>query len=82
MVSERKNEDNRKFELVKDQEEFLRELNTYLPKFMYYLWEQPEIVAAIIKNADADELKEISPLFANNFYENILSSYYIEDNLM
>jgi len=82
MVSERKNEDNRKFELVKNHEVFLRELNTFLPKFMFYLWEQPEIVAAIMKNADADELKEISPLFANNFYENILSSYYIEDNLM
>ena len=82
MISERMNEDNRTFELVKEQGEYLRDLNTYLPKLMSYLWEQPKTVATIIKNADADELKEIAPLFGNNFYENILSSYYIEDNLM
>ena len=82
MISRRKNEDNRNYELLDDQSELLRDLNTYFPKLMTYLWEQPETVATIIKNANGEELKELAPLFANNFYDNILSPYYIEDNLM
>ena len=55
----------------------------YLPKLMNYLWEQPEIVASVIKHGDVKELKDhLAPFFANNFYENILSSYFMEDNLM
>ena len=82
MISRRKNDENRNYELLDDQSELLRDLNTYFPKLMTYLWEQPETVATIIKNANSEELKELAPLFANNFYDNILSPYYIEDNLM
>ena len=83
MIAERRGKDDRRFELVEDQGELLRDLNTYLPKLMNYLWEQPKIVAAVIKNSDIANLKEyLAPFLANNFYENILSSYYIEDNLM
>ena len=50
---------------------------------MEYMWELPEVVASIIKKADITELKKnVAPYFVNNFYENILSPYYIEDNLM
>ena len=50
---------------------------------MDYLWENPKIIAKIIQNADIDDIKtNLSSFIANNFYENILSSYYIEDNLM
>ena len=82
ILSGRMKENNTKFELVKDQSKFLQNLNIYLQRLMTYLWEKPEIVAAILKKAGADELKELAPLFGNNFYENILSSNYIEDNLM
>ena len=83
MIAERMKKDERKFELVEDQSELLRDLNTYLPKLMNYLWDQPKVVAAVIKNAEIKDLKEyLAPFLANNFYENILSSYYIEDNLM
>ena len=83
MIAERRGKDDRRFDLVEDQGELLRDLNTYLPKLMNYLWEQPKIVAAVIKNSDITNLKEyLAPFLANNFYENILSSYYIEDNLM
>ncbi len=72
------------FEIVKDNGDVLRDLNTYLPKLMNYLWEQPNVVMSIIKNSDPKrELKDyLAPFFAHYFYENILSSYYIEDNLM
>ena len=83
IVAERTKKDNRVYKLVEEQSELLRDLNTYLPKFMHYLWDQHKIVASIIKNCEISILKEyLAPFFANNFYENILSSYYIEDNLM
>ena len=83
MIAERTGKDDRKFEIVEEQGELLRDLNTYLPKLMNYLWEQPKIVVGVIKNADNNNLKEyLAPFLTNNFYENILSSYYIEDNLM
>ena len=83
MIAERVKNDKRIFELVEEHSEFLRDLNTYIPKLINYLWEQPKIVAAVIKNAEINILKEhLAPFLANNFYENILSSYYIEDNLM
>ena len=83
IISERMGKDYRKFELVEDQGELLRDLNTYFPKLMNYLWEQPKVVSSIIQNCEPTDLKQyIAPLFANNFYENILSQKYIEDNLM
>ena len=83
MISERTKKDYRKYELVKNQGEVLRDLNTYFPKLMNYLYEEPKIISLIIQNSQIDELKQyLAPFFANNFYENILSSYFIEDNLM
>ena len=83
MIAERTKKDDRKFELVKNPGELIRDLNTYFPKLMNYLWEQPKIVSFIIQNSGNEELREhLAPFFANNFYENILSSYFIEDNLM
>ena len=75
--------DDRQFELIEDKGEILRDLFTYFPKLMNYLWESPKIVALIIQNTNTKDVKEyLAPFFANNFYENILSSSYIEDNLM
>ena len=83
MISERIGKDDRIFELVEDQGEILRDLYTYFPKLMKYLWESPKIVALIIQNTEIKDVKEyLAPLFSNNFYENILSSSYMEDNLM
>ena len=82
LIAERSNKEERVYELV-EQTEFLRDLNTYFPKLMSYLWDQPNMISLIIQNTDIKDLKNyIAPLFANNFYENILSTYYIEDNLM
>ena len=80
-ISERIKKDSRTYELI-EHDESLGFLNTYLRNLMSYLWEKPEIVYVIIKNANHNDLKEIAPLFANNFYENILSSNYTGDNLM
>jgi len=75
--------DNRILELCEKEGEILRDLNTYIPNLMNRLWEQPKTVVSVIEHASISDLKNhLAPFFANNFYENILSSYYIEDNLM
>ena len=83
MIDERTREEDRKYELVKDPSVYLRDLNTYIPKLLNYLWAEPKIVCFIIQKAELKYVKKfLAPLFADNFYENILSSNYIEDNLM
>jgi len=83
MIDERTREEDRKYELVKEPSVYLRDLNTYIPKLLNYLWAEPKIVCFIIQKAELKYVKKfLAPLFADNFYENILSSNYIEDNLM
>ena len=82
-ISQKEGKDDRKFELVEGEGELLRDLNTYIPKLLNYLWEKPKLVAQIIQKADLKDVEEyLAPFFSNNFYENILSSSYIEYNLM
>ena len=69
--------------LVKNNYDYLEELNTYIPKLMKYIWEDPKLTAKILLYSDEEDTKKyIAPLICNNFYENILSSNYIEDHLM
>ena len=88
MIASKNLKDNRKYEITENQGEFLRDLNTYLPKLMNYLWENPKIVASMLENSAREneeniDLKDyIAPFITNNFYENILSSYFMEENLM
>ena len=83
-ISERIGKETIQYQLVEDPGKLLIDLNMYLPKLMNYLWEEPGIIATTLKYADpTNDLKDIlAPLFANDFYENIISSYYIEDNLI
>ena len=82
MISNRK-ENGKIIELVDNKEEFLAELNLFLPHFLFYLWEHPKIMSMLLQNAEIDDIKNyLAPLIVNNFYENILSSYFIEENLI
>ena len=50
---------------------------------MNLLWKHPKVVAKLLSYSDKEDVrKNLAPFFVNNFYENILSSVYIEDNLM
>ena len=50
---------------------------------MENLWKDPKLIATLLINSDKNDVKEnLAPFFADNFYENILSSSYIEDNLL
>ena len=55
----------------------------FIPNFFYYLWGNPKLVAEIIKNCDIKDIKaSLANLFINNFYKNILSNNYVENNLL
>lgn len=75
-----------KFQLLYDpidQEKYLGEIYTYVPMFMNYLWNDPKMVSYLLINSKKEDVqKYIAPLIVNNFYENILSSSYIEDHLL
>ena len=75
-----------KYQLLSDkdeQEKYLGEISTYVPLFMNYLWENPKIISFLLINSKKDDVKKyLAPLIVNNFYENILSSNYIEDHLI
>ena len=49
IIAERTKKETRVFKLVEDQTELLRDLNTYLPKLMHYLWEQHKVVVSVVK---------------------------------
>ena len=83
LIDEKTKTEDRKYELVKNPDEYLNDLNTDIPKLMNDLWEKPKIVCSIIQNSKKNFVKKhLSSLFADNFYENILSSNSMEDRLM
>ena len=69
--------------LVKDKTELLGDLSVPALKFLNYLWEEPKIVAILLSNSNKNEVKEyLAPFICNNFYQNIISPYTIEENLL
>ena len=73
----------KEYTLVENNQDYLSELNIYIPKLLNYVWDDPKLVVNLLLNADKEDTKKyLAPLICNNFYENILSSNYIEDPLM
>ena len=69
--------------LIENNYDYLSDLNTYIRNLISYLWDDPKLLADLLLNSDEDDIKNyLAPLICNNFYENILSSNYIEDPLM
>jgi hypothetical protein len=70
MISTRINDDNKKYELVVDNDDhcrFFKEMNTYIPKLLFYLWSKPKVVSEILLNSDKSLVKEyLAPIIANN----------------
>ena len=76
------NKSEKKFILKQDLSD-LKILINYIPNLLECLWENPKLVADLIINSDLKDVKEtLSYLFMNNFYENILSTNNIENNLI
>ena len=86
MISDRIKHDNTQLELieVKDRSNnILENLKHFFPHLMFYLWENPQKMALILQNADITDVKNyLANFIVNNFYENILSPNFIEENLI
>ena len=69
--------------LVKDSQDFLKDLNVNVLKYFNNLWNEPKTIAALLLNSDNEDVKNIlAPFFCHNFYQNILSPYTVEENLL
>ena len=69
--------------LVESSEEYLFNLYMFIKSILNNLWEEPEILANLLIKANKEETKKyLAPLICNNFYENILSPNYIQDQLI
>ena len=50
---------------------------------MEFLWNEPKTVAHLLNLSNVHDIKSnLAPFFVHYFYENVLSSVYMEDNLM
>ena len=55
----------------------------FIQNILEGLWKEPEVMYYIISKCDKEDMREnLSSFIVNNFYDNILSSSYIEDNLL
>ena len=73
----------KEYSLVEQNYDYLSDLNTFVTNILKYLWEEPKLIADLFIRADHEDIKQyIAPLICNNFFENILSSNYIEDPLI
>ena len=82
LIAQKSNNDI-EISLVEEPESYLLDLNTYIPKFLTYLWELPKVVSLLLLNSDINDVKKVlAPFFCNNFYQNVLSPYTVEGNLL
>ena len=47
----------RKFELMENNSEILKDLNNYIPKLLTYLWEDPKLMSNLLMNSKIDDMK-------------------------
>ena len=77
--------ENRKFILIDDPKTTSKILNPiliYVRSLLKYLWDDPKLVSILLINSNIVDVKKyLAPFFVHNFYENILSSNTIENNL-
>ena len=79
ITQEKKN----KYELQESTPKYLSQCNDYITKFLLCLRDLPELMFKVIMNSNNNEVKECLKTFLNEyFYENILSSNYLEDEYL
>ena len=66
-----------------DQGKLFGYLKVFIHNILEQLWVTPEIMYEILINANLKDIKNnFAPLVVNFFYDNILSSFYMENNLL
>ena len=55
----------------------------FISSFLKYLWNSPEVIHKILVKTEPEIVKtNLAPLIVNNFYCNLLSGNYMENNLL
>ena len=55
----------------------------FIQNILEHIWKEPELMFYIISKCSLEDIREnLSSFIVNNFYDNILSSSYMEDNLL
>ena len=55
----------------------------FIQNILEHIWKEPELMFYIISKCSLEDIREnLSSFIVNNFYDNILSSTYMEDNLL
>ena len=68
---------------IEDRSKYFGSLNVYLSNLFELLWENPKLISIILLNSPIEDVQSnLADFFTNNFYENILSSKCIENNLL
>ena len=87
-IKDRSSRGHKNFEIElmnmkKEEGIYLKELNIYIIKLLNYFWIQPNLTAELLYRSDITDVKNnLAPFFGNFFYENYLSPYYLNDNLL
>ena len=69
--------------LNKDQGKAFGYHKVFIQNILEHLWEKPELMLYIILKCDSNDIKyNLSSFIVNYFYDNILSSSYMENNLL
>ena len=62
---------------------YLKELNIYIIYLFNFFWKNPGLALGLIENADINDVKSnLASFFCNFFFENYLSPYSLQDNLI
>ena len=70
------------FQLEKNPKKYLSSAYTFYDDFLNLIRENQDAVINIIIAASKEEINQLSNFFIDNFYENILSPNFIEDELL
>ena len=74
---------NKQFELLENPNDFLKDLFNYIPNLLNLLWENPKLVEFLLSNSNINDIKShLAPFIVNNFYQNILLSNSVDNNLI
>jgi hypothetical protein len=75
--------DNENINIIDEPTFYLRDLVNYIPRFLKTLREDPKTVAVLLLYSNIEDVKNnLANFICNNFYQNILSPYTVEENLL
>ena len=83
IINKKLNKEPNSVYLNTDQGRLFGYIKVFIHNILEQIWISPEIMFEILINSDLKDIKNnFAPLIINFFYDNILSSFYMENNLL